>query len=237
MSKSRHDTILVRGVALGYSDGFVLERHRHDWTQLVFASSGVMVVTTDDGSWVVPPQRAVLVPPYVDHEIAMRGEVSMRTLYFREIAPPGVVVIGVTPLLRELVIHCVARMALDHAVAADQRLIGLLLDLVAQAEPMPLGLPMPQDLRAFEVAQGLLRDPANPKYVGASVRTLERLFLAETGMTLGRWRQQARLHHALAALAAGHSVNEVAEQVGYASPSAFIAMFKAALGTSPAKFL
>ncbi len=233
MSKSRQ-RVVVRGVALGFSDGFVLDAHAHDWSQLLYASHGVMLVQTSAGSWVVPPQRAVWLPPHVDHEIEMRGEVAMRTLYFRDPHLAATQVIAVAPLLRELVLHCVRLMKLDLAIPREARLAGLLGDLLGAVQAMPLELPMPRDPRAIRAAERIKRDP------GASLdasRTLERLFAAETGLTLGRWRQQARLLHALAALAGGASVSEVAERVGYASPSAFIAMFKAALGTSPRRYL
>jgi Helix-turn-helix domain/AraC-like ligand binding domain len=235
MSKLRQ-RVAVRGVALGFSDGFVLDAHAHDWSQLLYASRGVMLVQTIAGSWVVPPQRAVWLPPHVDHEIEMRGEVAMRTLYFRDPRPHLDVtqVIGISPLLRELVLHCVGLMKLDLAIPHEARLAGLLGDLLDAVRPMPLELPMPRDPRAVRAAQRIRRDPGGP--LGAT-RTIERLFLAETGLTLGRWRQQARLLHALAALAGGSSVSEAAERVGYASPSAFIAMFKALLGTSPRKYL
>ncbi len=237
MPKKRQGGIVVRGLALGYSDGFVLDAHAHDWSQLVYASTGVMMVQTATASWIVPPARAVWLPPHVDHEIAMRGEVAMRTLYFREPRLRATQVIHVSALLRELVVHCVRLMQLDRAVPHEARLIGVLHDQLAAAPTMPLELPMPRDPRAQRAARSIRHDPAARFDAGASVRTLERLFLAETGVTFGRWRQQARLHHALAELAAGRSVKEVAEAVGYGGPSAFIAMFKAALGMSPSKFL
>ena len=74
------------------------------------------------------------------------------------------------------------------------------------------------------------------KQVAASPRTLERLFQKETGMTFGRWRQQLRLLHALRLLAAGRPVSAIALEVGYDSPSAFIAMFKRTLGTTPYRY-
>jgi AraC-like DNA-binding protein len=237
-NKRQRDPIAVRGVALGFSDGFELDAHAHDWSQLLYASHGVMLVRTAAASWVVPPLRAVWLPPHVDHEIEMRGEVAMRTLYFRDPRPrlTTTQVLDVSPLLRELIVHCVRLMKLDRTIAAEAHLMRVLFDLLDTTLSMPLELPMPRDPRAVRAAQRIKRDPRVSEFAGASVRTLERLFLAETGLTFGRWRQQARLLHALADLAAGKSVTETSERVGYRGPSAFIAMFKGALGKSPSKF-
>jgi AraC-like DNA-binding protein len=108
---------------------------------------------------------------------------------------------------------------------------------------VPLDLPMPRDERALRIARVLREKPAAgdaslrtlARRTGASTRTLERIFIAETGLTLGRWRQQARLLRAVTLLAAKTPVTDVAFEVGYASPSAFIAMFRAVLGTTPSK--
>jgi AraC-like DNA-binding protein len=89
-------------------------------------------------------------------------------------------------------------------------------------------------LRRNPDAPGLLKQVA--RRTGASVRTVERLFRAETGMTFGKWRQQLRLLHALRELASGRPVTAVALEVGYDSPSAFIAMFRSALGTTPTRY-
>jgi len=102
---------------------------------------------------------------------------------------------------------------------------------------------MPTDPRAFHIAQLLQHNPADDrplpqiaKRSGASPRTLERLFLSETKMTFGQWRQRLRLLHALRLLANGEPVTAVALEVGYRSTSAFIAMFKSELGTTPARY-
>ena len=108
---------------------------------------------------------------------------------------------------------------------------------------MPLQLPSPRDVRARRVADALRRDPADARTLealsgsaGASKRTLERVFAAETGMTFGTWRQQLRLLHATRLLAAGEKVTVAATEAGYESTSAFIAMFRRAMGTTPSRY-
>jgi AraC-like DNA-binding protein len=250
MSKKRHPggdagEPAVRALAARYPNGFELAGHTHDWSQLLYASQGVMVVETAEGSWVVPPHRAVWIPAGVEHAVTMRGSVSMRTVYFAEdvgIGLTSTTVVNVSPLLREIVVHCAALGRLDVRDPHEARLAGLLVDLLAAVEAVPLSLPMPRDPRAVRVAEAVRRDPASGATVAmlarraaAGARTVERLFLAETGMTFGTWRKQARLHHALVLLAQGVAVANVASEVGYSSPSAFIATFKTTLGTTPGR--
>jgi len=256
MSKKRHEvarrvrdpeaSVAMRTLAVGYSSGHVLEEHAHDgWSQLVYATAGVMTVRTASGSWVVPPQRAVWVPAGLVHEIEMSGDVSMRTVYVRRSLSRGLprdcCVVNVSPLLRELIVEAVRIGLLDRSVAVERHLAGMILDQLHVLPSVPLQLPMPQDARAREVAQVLWEDPSDASPVdalssGTSKRTLERIFVTETGMTFGAWRQQLRLLHAVRLLAAGKSVTTVALDTGYESPSAFIAMFKRALGTTPGRY-
>lgn len=246
MSKKRHDDdgFPVRALAARYPAGFELERHSHPWSQLLYASEGVMVVETRFGTWAVPPQRAVWIPSGVEHRVVMNGDVAMRTLYFAEHleAPLSeTCVVNVSPLLRELLVHCARLGRLDLEKPHEARLAGLVFDLLAAVKTVPLDLPMPRDARALRLAKALRDAPADAslhalsRRAGASTRTLERIFIAETGLTLGRWRQQARLLRAVTLLASKTPVTDVAFEVGYASPSAFIAMFRAALGTTPSK--
>ena len=246
----RHDAgrrLLARTLAVGYASGTVLEHHAHDWAQLVYASEGVMSVHTEEGTWVVPSHRAVWIPARVGHSIAMSGWVSMRTLYLL----PGLAgalarrcrVVTVSPLLRHLILHAIAQGVLRREVPEHRRLIAFLLDQLRELPAAPLELPMPRDPRALRVALRLREDPGEPappdelaRAAGASRRTLERLFQHETGLSLGRWRQQARLLHAMRLLARGESVTSTALEVGYESTSAFIAAFSSVLGTTPGRY-
>ncbi len=206
-----------------------------------------MTVETSEGSWVVPAQRALWVPGGVEHEIEAAGAVSMRTLYLRpDISPPALTrcrVVHVSPLLRELVLHVVSLGYLDEDVPPHARLVAVIVDQLTEIRQVPLELSLPSDPRARRVADRVRAEPAShaplaelARGAGASPRTLERLFQTETGMSFGRWRQQVRLLHALRRLADGASVTTAALDVGYDSTSAFIAMFKRALGTTPGKY-
>jgi AraC-like DNA-binding protein len=257
MSKKRQTAILDpqgrRGAALttlshDFPDGHAIASHFHPEGQLVFACRGVMTVSSGDGIRVVPPLRAVWIPPFEPHAIRMFGAVRMRTLYFaprlaRRFARNGFVV-NVSPLFRELILHACARTAWSARSAGGRRLVDFLAAELASAPRVPLQLPQPRDPRAARLVDHLLRDPgsAEPlgrlaRRAGGSQRTLERLFLRETGLTLGKWRQQLRLQHAIQSLALGRSVTEAALDSGYRSPSAFIASFRKALGLTPRRYL
>lgn len=239
--------LIVRTLALGLPAGQRLEGHNHGWPQLIYATEGVMTVTTEVGVWVVPPQRAAWVPAGMDHEIIVTGRLAMKTLFIRPEysarLPVDCIVIQVTHLLRELVLRIVGLGSLAGVVPEHVRLADVLIDELVGIRSVPLQLPLPRDPRARRVALGIRDEPSCQDDLatlaegsGASARTLERLFLRETGMTFGRWRQQARLLKALGSLAEGASVTNAALDVGYESTSAFIAMFKRVLGETPGRY-
>lgn len=227
--------------------GAVIPPHRHPFAQLIHAAAGVMTVSTDDGLWVVPPERAVWVPPRVGHSIRMHGAVALRTIYLdSELAPiPGgqCCVVQVSDLLRAAILRAVAFAPAYPETGAEARIVAVILDEIRDARTAPLHLPMPRDPRARRVAEALAEDPGGrrtlpqwARMAGASARTLERLFRDETSLRFGAWRQQARLLHALERLASGESVTGVALRLGFEGPSAFIAMFKRAMGTTPGRY-
>jgi AraC-like DNA-binding protein/quercetin dioxygenase-like cupin family protein len=226
----------------------IIDWHTHQRAQLLYAVRGVMRVTTENGVWVVPPQRAVWIPPGIMHHVQAQGAaLSLRSLYIRRDALSGLpdtcCVVTVSPLLRELIIETMHLSDDPPADSADARLIRVLLDKIEGLPVAPLHLPMTTDKRARRITDTLLDDPADPRTLqdwadelGASERTLARIFSRDTGMTFGQWRQQVRLLAALARLARGDSVTVVAFDLGYASQSAFIAMFRRALGKTPGRY-
>jgi len=241
------DGFPVRGLAVTYRDRTRLDRHTHPWGQLVYATTGSMRVATPTAAWLAPPTRAIWVPGGVPHEIEMRGTVAMRTLY---LAPAGedprlaaCRAIEVAPLLRELILHIVRLGMLDTDEPAHARIEGLLVDLLADAATVPFELPLPTDARARAFADRLLADPGAEvslagmaQGAGASLRTLQRLFLGETGLPLEAWRSRARMQQAVVSLSNGAPVTEAALDAGYQSASAFIAAFKKAFGVTPARW-
>ncbi len=229
-----------------YPAGHVVPPHRHLRAQLLYAVSGIMTVITEKGTWTVPPQQAVWIPPDVGHEVHMPVAVSMRSLYIHPDSvadlPTDCKVVEVTPLLRELIARLVTPLA--GSPQQVERLMAVLIDEVLSLGSPPLHLPAPRDPRLRAITDALLEDPSDARDLatwsrtaGASERTLARLFHKETGMGFRAWRQQLRLLDALKRLAAGEDVTSVALNLGYHSPSAFIAMFKRVLGYTPGQYL
>ncbi len=227
-----------------YPSGHKIAPHFHDRDQLVYATRGVMTVRTRDGTWVVPTHRAVWIPATVPHAIGMSGEVAMRTLYLRprlaRTLPRDCCVVNVSPLLRELILYVCTMASLRSRAKRHQHLIGMIFDQLEGIQTVALQLPNPSDPRALRVTKALLAAPGDQrpltqlcKSAGASKRTVERLFQNDVGMTLGKWRQQLRLMQAMRLLAEGAKVTYAALEAGYSTPSAFIAMFKKTLGTTP----
>jgi AraC-like DNA-binding protein len=237
----------VATLSYDFEHAHVIPEHSHPEDQLVFASSGVMTVRTSDGIWVVPPLRAVWIPAHTVHTIAMSGSVSMRTLYFlprlARISSRKCFVMNVSSLLKELILHACRFPRLNRKVSIEGRILAILLDQLEAAHSSPLQLPHPSDARAARVVHALLDDPgaqrtlnALCKECGASKRTVQRLWIAETKMTFAKWRQQLRLLHALQLLASGENVTGAALGSGYNSTSAFISMFRKQLGTTPLRY-
>ena len=237
----------VASVSCDFAHGHLIPEHFHPEDQLIFASNGVMTLRTTQGTWVVPPLRAVWIPAHTPHSVAMSGQVSMRTLYFLpklvRALPPKCSVINVSPLLKELILHACTFKRLNRRDRRQSRIINILVDQLEAAHSIPLQLPRPSDVRAVRVVDALLADPADQRPLrtlaracGASKRSVERIFWAETRMTFGKWRQQLRLLHALQRLASGEKVTGAALDAGYSSPSAFISMFRKQLGTTPSRY-
>lgn len=225
-----------------------ITRHWHRRAQLVYASRGVITVTADQGTWVVPPQQAVWLPPAVPHEVASPGPLALRSIYIdpSRVAtlPQTCCVVEVRPLLRELILEVMHLPDRYPPDGREARLAAVLLDELEHLQPVPLHLPSPTDRRLTTIAAALLADPADnhtlafwAQHTGASERTLARLFVRETGLSFGEWRIRLRVISAIERLAAGRSVTEVAYDLGYASPSAFVARFRQTVGVPPGQYL
>ncbi len=239
------------------ADKVMMDYHSHPRGQLAYASQGVLKVYTDEGIWVVPPTQAVWIPGNLRHSVNAQTAAELRHLFvdpsYLHQFPDKCSVLDVSFLLQALILR-VADFGRDYAIDGPAaRLCAVVLDELQALEPSRLYLPWAKDRRVQRVMDGMINDMKSGKYffesdtqiqhlekwaneVGASKRTLSRLFLKETGMTFKQWRQQLILQEAVSLLGLGKSVTDCSLMLGYRSPSAFVAMFKKVLGKPPAQY-
>ena len=236
-------------VAVGnsYPAGHLHPLHRHRRNQVLYASTGVMVVGTAQGTWVVPPQRAVWIPSGVDHEIRMIGDVSTRSVYLKDgvlgKASDRCQVLGVSPLLGRLLAEAVD---LPVAYEADERanyIMRLIIIELGSTVEIPLNVPIPANAKLKSKCRRFLAKPdvgdTIDDWAGdlhMSRRAFTRLFRQETGMSLSEWRQQAIVVAALSRLASGEPVTAVALDCGYSNAGAFGSMFRRVTGAAPSSY-
>ncbi|WP_443078915.1 AraC family transcriptional regulator [Streptomyces sp. NBC_01497] len=224
--------------------GLRFGEHEHDVHQLVWAPAGVLSVEVAEHEWVLPPTLALWIPAGVPHTTTATRPALMRSIYLLpERCPvrwtsPTVVAVG--PLLRELTAHLGDP---DLGQEPRRRAEAVLFDLLRPVRVTTIEVPMPADERARRVARSLIATPADPRAladwgreVGAGARTLARLFSAETGLSFGRWRTRVRLRAGLEHMAANRPLAAVARQVGYATPSSFVAAFRQETGRTPGAY-
>ncbi|MBL4906155.1 MAG: helix-turn-helix transcriptional regulator [Sneathiella sp.] len=229
------------------SEGADIVRHQHLWGQLAYTVTGVVLVATEDGRWLVPPGRAVWIPAEKAHSIHVASAAKFFIIHIARdktlTMPRECCVLTVSPLLRELMANAESISRDYHTDSPQSRLMDVILDQICLAEKAPLHLPMPSDERLLKLVEIFMQNPADGRTlselaheIGASGRNLSRLFKQETGITFGKWRQQRRLMAAIELLAAGRPVTAVALDMGYDSISAFISMFKQILGVTPSRY-
>lgn len=240
-----------------------IQPHRHDWGQLVFSMTGAVRVSTEgiqaaawpaaSATYIVPPSRAVWIPPGIVHAVTAIEQCDLRTLY----VGPGLLagepwqtgrVLEVSPLLRELVL---ALPTLpdppppedDEEAARRRGIEQLVIAELRRARPLALGVALPQDARLRKLCEAMLREPGRHAGLdewaleaGASPRTLSRLFREQLGTSFAQWRSQLLLAHALTLAARGQPMSHIAAELGYASASAFTAMVTRTVGMPPSRF-
>jgi AraC-like DNA-binding protein len=237
-------------VAVGneYRDGHFIAPHRHRRGQLLSSTTGTLVVATPHGTWVMPPQRGMWIPPDTMHDVRVMGAVSLQSLYVEPAATVGLPeccqVVGISPFMRSLMSEALNLPLLYDLAGRAGALMSLIQHEMRQLPVLPLSLPLPRRQDLDERCRAFLRQPqahdAIDSWCGAlgmSRRSFTRLFRQETGLSFVGWRQQACLVAALPRLAAGESVTAVAMALGYDNPAAFTTMFKRLLGVPPRSYL
>lgn len=220
--------------------------HSHAWGQLTYVAKGMLRVSAAGGSWIVPPQRAIWIAPHVEHEVTVLEAACLSPLRVHASRDPfpgeTCRVVEVGALMRELIAALVAggpRLSERRAALLGE----LILDELAHAPTRPIRVPLPRDKRLGHLCRALMEAPGDSRTLGdwaraagASERTLARLFEQELEMSFGQWRRQVRLAHGASLIARGVPLWQVAEQLGYASQSAFTAMFRKTFGVAPSSY-
>lgn len=236
--------------ACDYPAGLTFPLHAHRRGQFAYAARGAISVATPTGRWLVPPQRACWLPAGMDHQMTMRGAVTMLNTFLTERAaqalrlPAECRAHAVSPLLRHLLDEAIDLPALYDLDGRAGKLMALLAAEIAAMPALSLHAPLPADPRLARACRALWAAPAitadldtMAAAAGMSRRTFTRQFRAETGVSFGAWRQQACLLAAIERLSLGQPVTRVALDLGYASPSAFTSAFRRVLGQAPGAYL
>jgi AraC-like DNA-binding protein len=219
--------------------------HSHRKGQLVFALAGGVTSSVPSGLWMVPPHCGVWIPGGMRHSNLATANARLFFVYVEpELVdlPDRCCTLSISPLLREVIVE------LSDQVVDDDEKVELLTRVLLRELPhmavQRLHLPLSPEPRLQRIAARLAEDPSDRSTlaewadrVALSESSLARLVVKETGLTFGRWRQQLHLVVAIRELASGASVQQVSADLGYESVTAFITMFKKALGKPPAKYL
>ncbi|CDM57709.1 MULTISPECIES: AraC family transcriptional regulator [Rhizobium] len=233
----------VYAIPSEYPAGYHVKPHRHSRAQFVYARAGVVMVSSVQGRWMVPPQHALWIPAGLVHMVDMLGDVTMLSAYVAPNAladpPTAIRVVALTDLARALIIEAAA--SPSGATSGRHDLVmALLLEEVLRLPDRPLGLPFPSDARLAALCRGFIENPSArlliddwAERLAMSRRAFTRFFRKETGISLSTWRQQAAVFTALPRLAAGEAVTAVAIDLGYDSVAAFTTMFRRMLGAAP----
>lgn len=230
------------------TQGWENEPHAHSRAQLMLSLRGLISCEVESGLWMVPSQHALWIPPRLQHSVRCVGEVELTCLFIDESLIAGLPdqcrTLSIAPLLRELILAVSRLPPLYDEAGPPAPLIQTMLNELRTAPVEQRHMPLPADRRLRKIAEAWAANPADrattgiwASRVGLSERTLSRLVVQETGMPFGQWRQQFQIMLALERLTRGVAVQLVATDLGYESPSAFIAMFRKALGESPNRYL
>lgn len=233
-----------------YPAGSTFPLHSHRRGQFAFASHGAISLSTPEGNWLVPPQRACWVPAGVVHEMTMSAAVRMLNTFVSDdaVLQAGLAaecgVYAVSPLLRQLLEEAVDLPAMYDIEGRAGKLMALLVAEIAAMPQLLLNAPLPADPRLARVCRRIFEEPSITidldcvaAEAGMSRRTFTRLFRIQSGVSFGEWRQQVCLLAAIERLSLGQPVTLVALDLGYASPSAFAATFRRVLGETPSQYV
>lgn len=222
--------------------------HAHPNHQLIFALEGVTQIETAEARYFLPVGRAAWIPAGLRHRTLI-ADVDGTSLYFPRASVPAagdrVRILAADKLMREMLLYAMrwprGPAERDPLAISFFRTLSLLCQIWLESE-LPLSLPgtsHPALARAMDYALthlGTVTLAAAIRKAGMSERSFRRVFQIETNMTWQAWLTQARMLRAMALLAEGRRVTDVAARVGYQSLSAFAKAFFLLTGENPAAY-
>ncbi len=193
--------------------------------------------------WTLLPGRGLWIPALHRHSVRVAAGAQFLTVYCAVAQGPSLgdhpVAVNGTPLLYELFLHLSAREMSDDARRRAERVF---FDLVVPGDERG-AMKIPDSGPVGRIARDLLSHPEDPRSfgdwaneIGVSTSTLARQFKVDTGVSFGQWRVLLRMNVAMSLLGQDVAVADVAEQVGYSTPSSFVAAFKQSTGVTPMAF-
>lgn len=224
--------------------------HAHGEAQLTYAASGMVQVHTAQGRWLVPSQLGVWIPAGVLHRVEVLTDAELWMVHWEPFAARNwgpsaqldqTFAFRVTTLMR-----CLLTTAFLANSTADKTelVVRLMLHELTETAHAPTFLPLPSSSvgkRIADVALGDHRNQLNIEQVASraatSVRSVSRLFHAETGLTFKVWRQRARIVHAMDRLSRGKTIAQVSAELGFASTASFSCAFRQVINVTPTAFI
>lgn len=221
--------------------------HQHDQGQLIYVTSGMVKLETHDGVWIAPSQSGIWVPGSIVHRFRSVGDATGFVVFLQPAIAAGMrpvcLAIGVSAFLKALILRT-ALLPNDYETGGpEDRITAVLIDELLAAPPGFLDLPLPADARLRTYCDALLANPHDrkplsswAKNIGMSGRNMARLFKAETGLSLDKWRRHSHVVTAATLMMQGRQIKKIAQDLGYESPASFVTMFKKETGVTPRRF-
>lgn len=237
----------LRAYIEGYPEGGRIPWHSHEHDQLTLIAESAAIVETDRAYLVHPLLKGLWLPAGVEHSIYSPHAFYLHALYFepgdlRKSTEPQV--LGLDDLSREVILFLCRYPRVSERGPRHAHALALLEELLRESNPETFTLPRPRNDRARMLADHFAENPRDGRPVqviaeeigGASLRTFERIFAEETGLSLAAWRRHCRLLMSVSMLEEGKRIGAVARSVGYESAAAFSTAFKQCFGVSPSRY-
>ncbi|MGO2658679.1 helix-turn-helix domain-containing protein [Mycetocola reblochoni] len=223
--------------------------HSHPAHELVWVRRGTMTSRVGHQVFTVSSGYGLWIPAGVPHSGRLTAGVELCDAFFAPERTPAdaavqvsggrATVVVLSPVLESLLLY-LADPLLERGARA--RAEAVVFDVLAPSE-RDLAVTVPEDALVQPLVDALLADPADRRSLeqwagelGLSERTVTRAFRASTGLSFAQWRQSVRVHSAIASLAEGAEVGEVAASLGYAQAGTFIGAFRRVMGVTPGVF-